>query len=231
MEDNNNLWDKIRDYIVQMEQYYTNNQLIINVKKTIVMIISNNKELKQKEITINGNTIRNNNEITILGTKLNNNLNWNTHFREGNKALLLNLKRRATMIKSACYKMGGKFTKQMAQALFYGKLLYHIEVIGKTNKQNIDKIDKMIVSIARKISQYIAGSIVLRSRMFGDTIRIFMHYIFFSTVIHNTICKFANTVLNEIVLTQFVHSYQYNAMCILLHYLGGTQQVVSLLLF
>ena len=55
------------------------------------------------------------------------------------------------MVKMASYKVGNKFAIQMAQAIFYGKLMHHIEVIGCTNRYNIQRINNMIYSLGRTL--------------------------------------------------------------------------------
>ena len=62
---NNNIWKMIENYIIIMNDYYTNNMLQMNVKKTLVMIITNNIEETIKQIKINGNNIKHNKTIKI----------------------------------------------------------------------------------------------------------------------------------------------------------------------
>ena len=62
---NNNIWKMIENYIIIMNDYYTNNMLQMNVKKTLVMIITNNIEETRKQIKINGNNIKHNKTIKI----------------------------------------------------------------------------------------------------------------------------------------------------------------------
>ena len=73
----NKLWNKIEDYIKKMNNYYLNNRLQMNIKKTLVMIISNMKEEHEEQLIIYGNVIKHNNMIKILGITFNDQLNWN----------------------------------------------------------------------------------------------------------------------------------------------------------
>ena len=90
--ENNNLWQKIEEYIVKMNLYYINNELQINVSKTNVMVISDNEEDNNNNITIEGNKIENCQKIKILGTTLNPKLNWNDHINVGRDSLISQLK-------------------------------------------------------------------------------------------------------------------------------------------
>ena len=46
MDDKEKLWARIREHVAIMNEYYTNNRLKNNVKKTKIMIISNDKEFR-----------------------------------------------------------------------------------------------------------------------------------------------------------------------------------------
>ena len=66
-----------------MNVYYINNRLQMNVTKTNVMIISDNKEDNENYITIENNTIRNQDKIIILGTtKITNSTGIVTYLKE-----------------------------------------------------------------------------------------------------------------------------------------------------
>ena len=115
------------------------------------MILSKDEHLLTSSIVMDGKTIQNNREMKILGTKWNYQLNWNTHYEKGTDALITNLKRRKTIINNAINKMGSEFAKNMAQAIFFGKLYHHVEIIGNTKKETINKVDSMIISMAKKL--------------------------------------------------------------------------------
>ena len=59
------IWNKVEKYIRIMNQYYIDNRLQINVTKTNVMIITNSKETRDKEINIDNIIIKHKNKITI----------------------------------------------------------------------------------------------------------------------------------------------------------------------
>ena len=121
---NNNIWKMIEAYILKMNDYYINNMLQMNIKKTLVMIITNNIEETNKQMEINGNIIKHNKYIKILGTTINEKLNWNTHINEGRGSLISQLKQRLNSLKLIIQKISQNFTKQIANALLISKLNY-----------------------------------------------------------------------------------------------------------
>ena len=55
------------------------------------------------------------------------------------------------MVKNVAPKMGQKFATQMASAIFFGKLYHHIQIIGQTTRTIKNKIDDLILGMAKKI--------------------------------------------------------------------------------
>ena len=52
-----NMWTKIREYVRNVENYYTNNQLINNISKTTVMIISKDNSIEKLTIELDKQNI------------------------------------------------------------------------------------------------------------------------------------------------------------------------------
>ena len=78
------------------------NQLAVNVPKTKVLIVSNDKATKDDfKIKINDKEIVNSNEINVLGMKINNQLNWKATLVQGNDSLLNQLKVRNYTLKKS----------------------------------------------------------------------------------------------------------------------------------
>ena len=146
---NENIWNKIVQFIMMMESYYISNKLVINVDKTTVTLISNKEENKKKTIKIQKNIIKHTDKIKILGTWLNDELNWNTHFSKGTQSLLANLKRRSSVIYNLSKKVGKNFIKTFANAILIGKMNYHIEAIGETSSRIREKIDNIMLKTAK----------------------------------------------------------------------------------
>ena len=71
----NTIWKLVKEYIKKMNQYYIDNQLKMNVKKTMVMIITDKQEEKDNTIIVDGNIIKHEKKIKILGTMFNEKLN------------------------------------------------------------------------------------------------------------------------------------------------------------
>ena len=85
VKDKETLWNEIRKTIQIMNTYYTNNRLKNNVKKTKILIISNDEEIKKREETILNIKLKSTGQIKILGTIFQDSLKWNIQIREGKK--------------------------------------------------------------------------------------------------------------------------------------------------
>ena len=97
-----NLNNKIEDTIKRVSEYMDSNQLAVNVPKTKVLIVSNDKATKDDfKIKINDKEIVNSNEINVLGMKINNQLNWKATLVQGNDSLLNQLKVRNYTLKKS----------------------------------------------------------------------------------------------------------------------------------
>ena len=98
------------------------------MRKTLVMIISKNKEEKEEQININGEIIEHKKKIKILGTTINENLDWNSHLNEGPSSLISQLKQRLNSLKIIVKMISQKFARQLANAILISKLNYNIGV-------------------------------------------------------------------------------------------------------
>ena len=132
----------------------------MNIKKTLVMILTEDKEEKEQYITINGSNIKHNKKIKILGTIINENLNWNDHINEGSGSLISQFKQRMNSLILISKSISIKFARQMANALLMSKVNYNIEIWGDTSKTNRNKIDNII---------YKAANIILGKEAIGRT--------------------------------------------------------------
>ena len=146
---NRDLWERIDKYIKIMNMYYINNRLQINVIKTKVMIITDIREEIEDYITIDGNKIEHVKSIKVLGTTFNEKLNWNDHLNIGKDSLVSQMKKRLNSLRMIAKNVSSKFAKQLANSLIMSKLNYHIEIWGKTNKENKNKLDKIILDAVK----------------------------------------------------------------------------------
>ena len=87
--------------------------------------------------------------MKILGTTINNRLDWNTHIRSGKSSLLCQIKQRYNTIKIISSYISIKFARTMANALMISKVNYNVDVWGKTNKHNLNKINQILEKAAR----------------------------------------------------------------------------------
>ena len=122
--------------------------------------MTNNKEDKERTITIDDNKIKHQDKIKILGTIINSNLKWDSHINEGNTSLMAQLKQRVNSLKLISKAVSQKFARNLANSLIISKLNYNIEIWGDTSKYNINKINNIL---------YKAAKIVLGSKAIGRT--------------------------------------------------------------
>ena len=146
-----NIWNDIELFIKLVNQYYISNDLVMNIDKTSVMIISHDEVIKSQFITIDNNKIENRRTIKILGTVFNNKLDWSDHFCSGSQSLIPSMKRRCSMIKNIARRLGRKFATQLSNAMVIGKANFHLELIGQTSQRNIDKMDQILINTARHV--------------------------------------------------------------------------------
>ena len=92
-----------------MIKYYKNNKLAINIKKTQIMIVSDNREVKNGTIDVKNIKIKNKEEIKILGTMFHNSLKWNHHLNEGSYSRIYQLRKRAAEIRSIAKTFSWRF--------------------------------------------------------------------------------------------------------------------------
>ena len=149
---NQELIDKIIYFITSLNSYYTNNELKNNIKKSSIMFITDDPYLKSQEIKVIGTSLYHKTNLKLLGTVFSDNMKWNKHIRIGNDSLLARLKKRMNAIKYIKNKVSLKFARQLGTSLFYSILLYQNELWGNTTGSNLNKIDSIIVKMARYLN-------------------------------------------------------------------------------
>ena len=118
------------------------------------MLITNNQELKNKNIKVDNKTIGHNKTIKILGTTFNDQLTWEDHLVIGNKCLLTQMKQRRYAIYRLAKYVSKDFLLKYSNSILISKLNYHIEAWGTCKKTIKTKIDNLIIGVAIKISDY-----------------------------------------------------------------------------
>ena len=92
VDDNNsvitsNNWNTIinvtESYLNNQKQYHDNNELLLNEEKTIIMINSKNKKIKQKSFKFGKKTINHSSKFVVLGLVYNDKLNFHDHLSKG----------------------------------------------------------------------------------------------------------------------------------------------------
>ena len=79
-------------------------------------------------------------------------MKWNYHINDSKDSLLSQLKSRVSAIKMIKSKVSTKFAKTIATSIFYNKLSYHVEAYGATTLTNKNKIDRLIVKLAKYLN-------------------------------------------------------------------------------
>ena len=174
-----------------MIKYFKDNGLVINVGKTQVMIISKNKDIKKQSVTINKMEIKNSDSIKILGTYLHSSLNFNFNFLEVKNNILTQLKRRENAIKNIRRYVNKKMLKTIANAIFRGKIMYHLAIWPNINRKNKEKVNKMLENVAKMI---------LGNEYYGRTRNFILNKIGWNTIDEMqemAISKFTNKILNN----------------------------------
>ena len=95
---NKNILRSINNYIININNYQTNNKLLNHISKSNIMFITNNNNLKKHNISINNINFKHNSNIKLLVSIINDNLDWSSHLENGKDALFKNLKLRKNMI-------------------------------------------------------------------------------------------------------------------------------------
>ena len=105
------------------------------------MLISNDENLKIKQLKINDQIIIHMGVINILDTKFNHKLNWKDTISKGTNSLITQLKQRRYAILKITKNCDKTFTLNYANALYMSKINYHIEAWGLCSKTEKLKIE------------------------------------------------------------------------------------------
>ena len=80
-----NIWQTVKKSLQETNDYFTNNELVNNIDKTKIMIISPNQEDTKGSIELDGETVKHSPELRILGTTVQSNMKWDSHITSGKK--------------------------------------------------------------------------------------------------------------------------------------------------
>ena len=137
--------DDIRNLMSKIEDYALANKLAINQGKTKVVVISRNKEIKEKfSIILNGKEIKHSKEVEILGIKVADDLMWDRHIQTN---LIPQIANRVRTYAAIAKYLGPQFRQIYANSCYRSKLLFGIKSWGGAQKVTINKLqsfqDKM----------------------------------------------------------------------------------------
>ena len=138
---NKSLEQHIKDTIDNIQDYMNSNCLALNGEKTLIMIISKKKELKDNfKIEIQGKEIKHSTSVKILGNTLQDDLSWD---KQVENFLIPNLKNRLRSLKLTTKYMTSHFKRIYTASIFRGKLLFGIETWGGVKADLISKVQHL----------------------------------------------------------------------------------------
>ncbi len=95
--------DNLQNNVIHVHDWYTNNELAVNVPKTKVMLVTNKNAPKYDQklrITLNGHTLEQVKSMYYLGVDVDENLTWKVHVKSLTRVLSYKL---YTLNKSSKY--------------------------------------------------------------------------------------------------------------------------------
>ena len=121
-----NIEEQIVETINKVNTYNTNNKLKLNPQKTKIMMVTNDKKMKDDvKVTIQDKTIKHSTTLKILGLKVSDDLRWENHT---NKIIIPRLTNQVRSIG-----MVAKFMPQGMRARYVNVNLHgHIEIWYRT---------------------------------------------------------------------------------------------------
>ena len=154
---------KLNNNLTRIKEYLNNNGLTMNEEKTTVtecMVAQKRAKYKGVPPTItatdkNGlpKIIQTKKSTRILGMNIQDNLHWNSHLEEGEKAVLPVLRRRLGQLRHIGHllPMGSKLT--LANGMICSKLHYLISIWGGAHKKYIKKVQTILNKTARAVTK------------------------------------------------------------------------------
>ena len=143
--------DKINQVMEKVATYTQANKLALNQDKTLIMLVTKNKDLRKNfQIELGGKRITHQKNVKILGNIFSEDLSWDNMIQ---KELIPSLKNRARTLKLVGKYMSSKFKKIYAQSTFKSKIIFGSESWGGSRKTLIEKIQ----TIQNKVIKYTLG--------------------------------------------------------------------------
>ena len=139
-----NIWQTVKKSLQETNDYFTNNEIVNNIDKTKIMIISPNQEDTKGSIELDGETVKHSPELRILGTTVQSNMKWDSHITSGKKALLKTLNMKLSALKQLSRIMSKNQLKKIADGTIISRLTTNIEVWGESTNKNIQKLQNIL---------------------------------------------------------------------------------------
>ena len=152
MDKQTNYQSQIDATMYKLQDYMNSNSLTMNPSKTQLLIFSKNSELKNSlKIKDTKKDITPTNNFTYLGIEIDTSLKWNYNITDSKKSVMKQLNTRLNALILARKHMKTKTLLQVANGIFYSKLLYGIEVWGNCPSYLKHKVQVILLRAARLI--------------------------------------------------------------------------------
>ena len=154
--------DKLNINLARLKEFLNNNGLTMNEEKTTVtecMVAQKRAKCRGTPPSINATDknglpkiIQSGNSTRILGMNIQDNLHWNSHLEEGEKAVLPILRSRLGQLRHIGHLLPAGSRLTLANGMICSKLHYLIGVWGGAHKKYVNKVQTILNKTARAIT-------------------------------------------------------------------------------
>ena len=142
--------ENLQNTINLIQSWFQSNKLLLNPKKSTVMLIGSRQRVYDQilNITINGVKLEQKDSTKLLGVLIDKHLTWTNN----SESLARDLSRRLPLLNRLSYILPRKSLKIVYNCLFQSKIDYCLTVWGHCSKKNLNLIQKIQNRAARIIT-------------------------------------------------------------------------------
>ena len=140
----------LQNAVDSVQSWFKNNKLLLNPKKSHVMLIGTRQRTQEKllRITVNETTLDQKDHVKLLGIHIDKNLTWSAHTEK----LGRDLNRRLPLLNRLAHIIPKKSLKTVFNCLIQSKIDYCLSVWGNCCSKNINLIQRIQNRAARIIT-------------------------------------------------------------------------------
>ena len=140
----------LQNAVDSVQSWFKNNKLLLNQKKSHVMLIGTRQRTQEKllRITVNETTLDQKDHVKLLGIHIDKNLTWSAHTEK----LGRDLNRRLPLLNRLAHIIPKKSLKTVFNCLIQSKIDYFLSVWGNCCSKNINLIQRIQNRAARIIT-------------------------------------------------------------------------------